>query len=723
MRPLDLSILILASIANLCIGLFSYLKNYRNLTHKIFAILTVTLVGWTSANFISIAATDPNHIFLAVKAVLLFVVLQNTCFLLFVSVYPGNTIYLSKRILKFYLTLSFITLFLGFFPGFFKGYVISGNSINPQASPVIAFFMVHTTISIGGGIARLMQRYIHSKGLARNRFQFLLLASGVLLLIAPFTNFILPVAFGIRFFIAIGPLYTLAFASLIAYSMVKHSLLDFRALVAKAFAYILSISFIALIYSVFIFGILALFLGNQDIALGIRAVYVLIAVVLAFSFQSIKHFFDRVTNRFFFKDSYDTQVFLNDLNRVLVSTIELEILLRQSLEIIEKNLKPEFGAFSIRKTDNTSSAVVGTGKQPLDQQDFEHIQDVAANVNQNIIITDDLENTPAALKSALGKRNIAVMVRLSSSVGNRDGLGCLALGYKKSGNSYNSQDIRNIDIVANELVIAIQNALRFEEIQAFNATLQEKINVATHRLRQINEKLRVLDETKDEFISMASHQLRTPLTSIKGYLSMVLDGDAGKLNQKQRQFIDQAYLSSQRMVYLIADLLNVSRLKTGKFVLEQTPTDLGHLIAGELKQLSAVAASRRIELAFARPPVFPVLMLDEIKIRQVVMNFADNALYYTPPGGRIRLELEEKPASVELRVIDNGIGVPRAEQHQLFNKFYRAGNARRMRPDGTGLGLFMARKVITAHGGAILFSSQEGRGSLFGFTLPKTRPT
>ena len=114
-------------------------------------------------------------------------------------------------------------------------------------------------------------------------------------------------------------------------------------------------------------------------------------------------------------------------------------------------------------------------------------------------------------------------------------------------------------------------------------------------------------------------------------------------------------------------------------------------------------------------------MLDETKTRQVIMNFVDNAIYYTPSGGRIKVVLSETPASIEFRVIDTGIGVPKSEQPHLFTKFYRAGNARKARPDGTGLGLFMAKKVVTAEGGAIIFDTREGKGSTFGFMFPKTK--
>ncbi len=171
---------------------------------------------------------------------------------------------------------------------------------------------------------------------------------------------------------------------------------------------------------------------------------------------------------------------------------------------------------------------------------------------------------------------------------------------------------------------------------------------------------------------------------------------------------------------MIADLLNVSRLRTGKFIIEATPTSLPEVIEGEMEQLRETAEAKGLSLSFDKPADFPVLNLDETKTRQVIMNFIDNAIYYTPQGGRIKVELEAKPKTVEFRVVDNGLGVPRAEQRHLFNKFYRAENARRARPDGTGLGLFMAKKVVVAQGGAIIFKSTEGKGSTFGFTFPRS---
>ncbi len=267
-----------------------------------------------------------------------------------------------------------------------------------------------------------------------------------------------------------------------------------------------------------------------------------------------------------------------------------------------------------------------------------------------------------------------------------------------------------MDHLSETVGVALDNKLLFEENQRTLRQLQES-----------SSKLRALDEAKDDFVSMASHQLRTPLTSVKGYLSMVMEGDAGKLTPQQRTMLAQAYSSSQRMVYIIADLLNVSRLRTGKFVIEATPANLTQMAAEEVELLQPIAKSHSLKLSFAPPKNFPELMLDETKLRQVIMNFIDNAIHYTPEGGHINVRLLNKPTTVELRVEDNGMGVPRAEQHHLFTKFYRAANARKARPDGTGLGLFMAKKIIIAQGGALIFESRESQGSTFGFTFSKAK--
>ena len=174
---------------------------------------------------------------------------------------------------------------------------------------------------------------------------------------------------------------------------------------------------------------------------------------------------------------------------------------------------------------------------------------------------------------------------------------------------------------------------------------------------------------------------------------------------------------------MITDMLNVSRLKTGRFILDTSPTKLDEIVKDEVRQLKETAASRGLSIRLSVPDVLSPIMVDESKIRQVVMNFIDNSIYYSKAGSKIEVQVKESENSIECLVHDEGIGVPKDDQYQLFNKFYRASNAKKARPDGTGLGLFMAKKIIIAHGGSMVFSSQVGKGSTFGFILNKKKLT
>lgn len=712
------AIIIITSITQILVSSFVFLRGRKNLSYFLFFLIGITTLGWALLNYLAIVYLKSPHIIYFVRVILLFVVLQNAFFYLFARTFPETNWKHSKKWLSLYGLFTLSTAALTLSPLVFTAVDTKDGLPVTQAAPAILVFIAHASISIGLAFKALIKKVRKATGVQRNQLQILLIASILTWVIVPITNFAITPLLKTTIFIVVSPLYTLAFASLIAYAIAAQKLFDIRTAVARSVAYLSSLGFIGLIYGLFIFGLSSIVTFNDLNDYIQRGVYIGFALLTAILFQPVREYFARVTNKIFYQDAYDTQAFLNELNGVFVSTIELKVLLKQSLAIIEKNIKPEFCSFAINKTSSTDASFVGTN-WVIREQEVENIQKVLKGLRQKIIIADDLTSEQDQLKVMLSYNNIAALIRLAPSVGGAQEVGYLFLGYKKSGNSYNRQDIQNLEIIAKELVVAIQNALRFEEIENFNITLQQKVNEATKELRRSNEKLRILDQTKDEFISMASHQLRTPLTSVKGYVSMVLEGDAGKLSPMQRKLLDQAFLSSQRMVYLIADLLNVSRLRTGKFLIEPKPTNLADIVQGEISQLLETAKARNIELTYEQSENIPLLMLDETKMRQVVMNFVDNAIYYTPAGGHITVKVVDKPESIEFTVKDDGIGVPKSEQHHLFDKFYRANNARKARPDGTGLGLFMAKKVIVAQGGAIIFKSQEGKGSTFGFTLAK----
>ncbi len=499
------------------------------------------------------------------------------------------------------------------------------------------------------------------------------------------------------------------------YSIFKQQLFDIKAVVLNFVASAISLTLVASFFSV-----LGLYLASNIFDLKITTsqafLLVLVTIITTLSFQLTKKYVEMATVRLFYQDKYDTRAVLNQFSGIVVKNLDLQLLMEKSLEAITRIFKSETTTAYIYENNDYQGKKIGLEKIGLEKLQF--MRNLASKIGPdiNVIASDGLENTSdwKVLKSV----GVDVIVLLKST---NECIGLVFLGTKKGGGGYNKQDLAMLTIMGNELSVGLQNSIRFDEIRKFADTLQQKVDIATRDLNKANLALKALDETKDEFVSMASHQLRTPLTSMKGYVSMVLDGDAGKITAPQKKLLEQAFISSQRMVYLIADLLNVSRLKTGKFIIETSPTDLAKLTQEEIGQLSETAKGRKLTLTYDQPKNFPLLMLDETKTRQVLMNFIDNAIYYTLAGGHVHVHLEEKGQTVECRVEDNGLGVPKADQHLLFTKFYRAGNAKKARPDGTGLGLFMAKKVIAAQGGAIIFSSTEGKGSVFGFSFAKDK--
>lgn len=275
-----------------------------------------------------------------------------------------------------------------------------------------------------------------------------------------------------------------------------------------------------------------------------------------------------------------------------------------------------------------------------------------------------------------------------------------------------------IDVSRHDIAHAVASALNTHRVHSRNSVLEQKVALATDVDSRSGDQVTELENARNEFVSMASHQLRTPLTSIKGYLSMVLEGDAGEITKEQRKLLSEAFLSSERMVRLISDFLNVSRIQTGKFQIDAKDTDITKIIRQEAKQLEVNAKARGLTIDLKLPETPVVVSVDESKIRQVLMNFIDNAIYYSPEKTTITVELTETKQQLSVKVIDHGIGVPLAEQEKLFEKFFRASNARMQRPDGTGVGLYLAKEVIDGHNGKIIFESKPGQGSTFGFSLP-----
>jgi signal transduction histidine kinase len=249
----------------------------------------------------------------------------------------------------------------------------------------------------------------------------------------------------------------------------------------------------------------------------------------------------------------------------------------------------------------------------------------------------------------------------------------------------------------------------------------EEAERLTERLRGANARLRELDRQKSEFVSIASHQLRTPLTAIKGYSSMLLDGSFGKLYKGSVEPVEKIYRSSQRLVGVVEDFLNVTRIEQGRMQYDFAPVDMHYICENVIEELSLGAKDKGLDLISKCGEAGAIVSADPGKIRQVALNLVDNAVKYTEKG-EVQVCLEDSdPEHVIFKVTDTGIGIPKGFKKHMFEKFSRADNSSMYHANGSGIGLYIVKEIVKAHHGTITVDSKEGKGTIFTVVLPRVK--
>lgn len=254
---------------------------------------------------------------------------------------------------------------------------------------------------------------------------------------------------------------------------------------------------------------------------------------------------------------------------------------------------------------------------------------------------------------------------------------------------------------------------------------------AFRNVASLVEKKRI-DQAKTEFIALASHQLKTPLTAIKLLTERLCGGNVGTLTEKQKEYFDDIRSSNQRMIDLVNALLSVSRIELGAFTIQVSEKDACAIVQSIVAELKFVIDKKQLKLTTISPEKNMAVMLDEPLFRMVIHNLITNAIHYTSEGGEIRVEckaadkgqaLGGRPLEENCFVVvvsDTGYGIPEGEQSNVFTKFFRADNAREKHIDGTGLGLYIAKSILDHAGGLIWFTSREHEGSVFYAAIPMT---
>lgn len=255
--------------------------------------------------------------------------------------------------------------------------------------------------------------------------------------------------------------------------------------------------------------------------------------------------------------------------------------------------------------------------------------------------------------------------------------------------------------------------------EAFNKMTKDLKN-SQKALGEELKRAKELDRIKTEFISMAAHQLRTPLSAVKWTIKMLIDGDIGSLTHEQKTFLTQGYISNERLISLVNDLLNVARIDEGRFGYKFALINLEDLIESVSRDFQHKIDEKRIHFTYSKSGISdpPRVKIDPSRLKMVIQNLLDNAIKYTLKEGKVTLSVKYSKVEVVVSFQDTGIGIPKNEQWRLFTKFFRSNNAIKAQTEGTGLGLFITKNIVEKHGGKIWFESKENKGTTFYFTIP-----
>lgn len=247
---------------------------------------------------------------------------------------------------------------------------------------------------------------------------------------------------------------------------------------------------------------------------------------------------------------------------------------------------------------------------------------------------------------------------------------------------------------------------------------RHELEMSTAALTEQRAQLLTLNQAKDEFISLASHQLRTPATGVKQFLGMLLDGYAGPINRDQRNFLETAYESNERQINIVNDLLQVARIDAGKIVLQRKKTDIVRLVKSVINEHASRFNDRDQTVVLKAREDVMTINVDADRVRMALDNIIDNASKYTANGKRITITIGSKPGKAFVAIADQGVGMATADTAKIFQKFSRLENPHAKAVEGSGLGLYWAQKIIDLHGGVIKVKSKVGEGTTFTVELP-----
>jgi len=707
---------LISAIFSLALGFFVYYKKNSKKKYLYFLLTCFSVFIWLFFRFL---ASLTNSIFLIdffLRLSYVGIIFFPINFFHFFYIFWGKKNKFDKYLIFFSYIMGFFfvlglfgtSLFLNETHKYYWGLSLSANVFHFPFVIFLTFLIFRMVYFLSVNIRN------KNEFSTRSRYQMKYISWSLLFLVLTSSDFF--INYGLEYY-PLGSLFILVSLSIFAYIiLIKHPK-DNKLVLKKS-----SVFFVSLISLVILISILKYFslIFHYKDSIWVNYIFLILAM---FIYPYLRDYYYNLANKYFFTSSYSGRKLLAELSENLNSVLILRKMYKYIGDAITKSMHPKFlyilifdknkkkyiikykkGASSIHKNqfhyDKSSDKYLSQKCRVLNFNDFrsrfefksKNLIDMFIDLKSEIFI-------PLSIKDKM--------------------IGIIVLGVKKSGDIYNENDYEILSLMAKQIAVSLENALNYKEIKDFNLKLEKEIGLATKELRDANKKLRLLDQTKSEFISIASHQLRTPLTVVKGYISMLIDNNFGKLKNSQKDALVKVYDSNERLINLVENLLNISRIESGKLTFNIESNSIEKIVMSVMEELRAYAEGKGLFFTYQGPEEkLPLINIDSEKLRQSIMNLIDNAIKYTSKG-YIRVKLFRKLDKIIFCVEDSGLGIEKKELDILFKKFSRGTNTHLIDANGTGLGLFVAHKMIEAHQGKIWAESDgTDKGSKFCFELP-----
>ncbi len=697
-----LAIILLTALVNIVLGVISYNKNPRSATHRLLTLLTVIFALWTISNYFSLNSESPEETLFWIRAVMFITAPLGPVLYLFIKAFPKPELKINKIVASLLIGTTLLVQAIAFTPLLFSKVTIT-DQVTPTPGPGIPLFaLLFVGVPIAG-LVQLIRKYRKSSGLEKLQIKYLIVGITETFALLILTNFIAVVVFHYSGFVIFGPMFSLILVGFITYAIIRHRLLEVKIIVVRSVIYTLLILLIAALYTVGVF-LISQYLFKIDIDNQVVQLHALLAIFVAFTFVPLRNFIEKVTSRIFFKGKYNQNALVYRLNTIIASTISLEKLTRKTLQQVISKLRITHGAFIIYTKRKFEIISEGPGIYDDEKKAINTLY----SLKRTSIFDEEKNKRTKDLMRAL---DVALVMPLFER---GEKVGILLLGEKKTGQIYSQQDIALLEIFGPAISVAIQNAKSYEAIRKFNITLKNEVQIATKDLQKANEKLKQLGRQKDDFIAIASHELKTPVTSIKLYMQLLHRKFMIAKDIKSAEAVAKMDGQINKLTDLINDLLDVSKIEEGKLRLNLGEFDLNGLVK-EISEEMQLTTKQRILKELGRKEL---VYGDRDRLGQVLINFLSNAIKYSQSTNKIIVKTENDKKSVIVSVEDFGMGLTPKEQAKVFERFNRAGQEGPGGLPGLGLGLYISKEIIKRHKGKIWVESKKGKGSTFFFSLP-----